>query len=1089
MRLALLLLLLAGQAAAIKPPVKTRRDAKAQVRMAGASVDPDKALRASAAPDAESARAFGEFNKGNGGKWRIRYNPRTGAPEALVEGEARPRSYRAQSAAAALASPEATAAAFLREVAGLLKLDPADLVVEKVSRGDGHSHVLYSQRYRGLPVESSRVKVHVGPDGSIIGLHSRYEPGLTLDPTPAIPAQAAADAVLRDSGLPGSEPKLVVFPNEAAGRAQLAWKLTARGKFALWRYYVDARTGEVLFRYNDLRYQCNTTGTVRGQVYDLDPSTTPALNARPFANQYVYVGTNASPAITEGDGSYCHAATGKITTSLQGPYVRVSNFRGPSAHHDNGSGAWFTQATLRSSAHPYPDNADVTDTVDLSSVLPADTVKVGPVFSAFEVGRVDDGIDIGDNDQLELLDAAGKPIAAYVGARGAFNAAAVHGTKYGLRLRSNGSGRQYGYDISVSSYLRLSSPNTLGADSNLTWVTTHTATGGRAELSIFYHLNKMRDYFLGGVNKSSAAYLSNPVVASAYFGPNFNGAFYNPEFDNLNFGDLSASNPQDVLGDDSTVVRHEYTHYVVEKIWSIQNYGQAGAVSEAIADYFAGSSLDTGSIGKYYNVSQGFGVPLRELDCRGQPTTCLTLGTNFNWTGEIHDDSVPLGQTFWDIRIDVIGLLGYANGKACADGMVFQSLLFFPESFAEFYDAMRRSAGLVSACAPQLAAVTSQVQTRFADHGLIPPTSDSFEGGRGNNGFETAVDITTYPSVSATISPAADLDFYSFAAGPGPLQIALSLPADGSFYKAYSLFLFSKTHPGQPLAQAHPPYDGFDTFGGACEAHNCTTSAPSVVLTYHVTEPGLYYVQVGGGLSTGGSNSGVNSLVPYTLTVSYEKAGALSAGIVTASYDNDLINYSVNVTSFVRTQNFAFAYAQLRDHAHNALPGTDTRQPGSYLAALPATNALGKITGSVRLEPGFAARYPAAGTVHLEVFAYNVDPDNVQVSTVSMGLSNGLNLTANGSGLKAFNNVFNPLRGGRATVRYDVQGAGRVTLRLYTLAGDHVLTLFDGEVLPGRGSVDWDGRNLAGSVVASGIYVLHAKGPGLDKRQKIVVVK
>lgn len=1094
--LSLIFLLVADQASAIKNPVKTtRRDARRGVRMTGASADPGQAIRAwSSAPSADAARKFGDFNKANGGGWKIRFNPRTGAPEALVEGEARPRTFAPMGAAGAGSppeSPENRAAAFLAENLPLLKIDPAQLEIEKVNAVGGHANVLYRQVYRGLPVENSRVKVHLGPGGTVIGAHSRYDPTLDLDPAPAVSEQAAADAVLRDGGIAPSGGTLVIFPNEDTGRAHLAWKFTARGRYALWRYYVDARTGDVLFRYNDMRYQCNTTGTIQGQVYDIDPSQS-VLAARPMGYQNVYVGLNAvTPAVTNNAGLYCHADTGKIVTSLQGPYVRVSNFRGRNVHYDNGSGVWATQATPLSSAHPYGNGVNVISTVDLSVAQP-NAVKILPVFSAFNVGGFDDGIDIVDNDQVAVLDLAGKPVANYVGNRGPFNAAAVHGRKYSLQLRSNQSGQQYGYDVAVSSYLTLTAPGVVGAP-NLTWTAGMTETSGSAQISLFYHLNKMRDYFLGGPNKSSAAFISEPVVASAYFGPNFGGAFYDPEYDNLSFGDVSDSSPQDALADDATVPRHEYSHFVMERLFPLQNYGQAGAISEALADYFAASSLNYPSIGFYFSQSQGGTGPLRELDCVVNPEPCWKLnglGPNGRpWFAEIHDDSIFLSQALWDIRRNRIAALGAGPGQKCADGLAFQALLFFPESFAEFYDAIKRAnnAQLVLECGAPAGAATI-INTAFSDHGMIPPIADALEGSRNNDGFETAVDITTYTSISATIAPASDLDFYSFSPGVGPAQLTLHLPADGNFFKAYSIFLFDRQR--RLVAEAHPAYDGFDTFAGLCESHNCTTTNSSVVLTYTVTSSsaGLHYVQIGGGY-TGFSNSGVNSASPYTFEASYTRAGALAGSIVSAKVDQDVISFAVNVTSFTRFQNYGFAHAQLRDHAAAILPGTDTRSAASFLTWLSSHNALGRITGTVRLAAGFSARYPSIGTVHLEVFGYNIDPDGVRVSTVSLGMSNPLNLTTDRSEVKAFNNVFTPSQGGKTTIKFDVTSPGRLTLRLYTLSGQLVSTVFDGDVTAGKGAVDWAGRNLGGSVVASGVYVLHALGPGLDKRQKIVVVK
>ena len=214
---------------------------------------------------------------------------------------------------------------------------------------------------------------------------------------------------------------------------------------------------------------------------------------------------------------------------------------------------------------------------------------------------------------------------------------------------------------------------------------------------------------------------------------------------------------------------------------------------------------------------------------------------------------------------------------------------------------------------------------------------------------------------------------------------------------------------------------------------------------------------------------------------------ALSGRVVSAKFDNDRISFAVNVTSHPQIQDYRFAYAQLRDHSTSIMANTLTHVPaqaGDFLTMASSENALGRITGEVALVPGFAARFPAVGTIHVEVFGYNVAG-----STVSLGLSNPLNLTTTKSELKAFNNIFNPAKGDKTTAKFDVQSGGRVTIKLYSMSGALIATLFDGEVESGKGSVDWSGRNLSGSVVASGIYLLRMEGPGISKTQKIAIVK
>ncbi len=1066
---ALLILVAALPAAAIRPSARAPEEAK---RFGLNRLErPIRRI-----PQQAVQNEFPRFNATHEGRWKLRFDPRTGAPAALSEGRTAPR-----------AGPAAAVARqFLQEQRVLLGVDPTALQVEKESRGNGHRHVLYRQTYRGVPVEFARVKVHLGEDGSVLGANSTYEPDLNLNLVPALSAAEAARAAESDSrGSADGAASLVVLPIESTGRSHLAWKVKIKAPQAAWRYYVDARTGQILFRYNNLRF--DTSGTIRGQVYDVDPSSTPGPTTRFMRNQWVYIATASARVLTDRNGLYTSTNTGKVSMGLQGPFVNVANFRGPSAHYDNGSGTWTTVASAVSSPHPYPNSTVSVSTINLTGTACADAVKFLPVFSSFKVG-VFSGADasdtagggIVDDDQLSLSDGNGDPVASFLGDRGAFNGAAVAGKIIHLTLKSNESGQQNGYDVSLSSCLTLTNPGAAGTagTADHVWTATGTPIGLRGELNLFYHLNLMHDYFLDDVNKSSAAPVSRPVVAMAHVGPNMANAFYDPDYDNLMFGDVSAAAPQDTFTDDATVTHHEYVHYLVEKIWSIQNFGQAGAISEGVADYFSASSLDDPSIGNHV-VGPG---SLRELDC-ALVAPCKVL-SNLTWKGEIHDDSIYLSQALWDIRKNRIAALGDANGKSCADGLVFQSLLFFPESFGEFYDAIRRveTEGRVSACGGASSTVQTAISSAFSAHGLILGSGDALER---NDGFETATDVSTRSAISATLYPTGDTDFYSFGAGPGLTKITLSLPAFGGYYKAYQLKLFNRSH--RLVASAAPPYNGVNTTDGTCDTLDCNTTASKIELLYNNPTGGQLYLQIAGGDTADGSASGVESATPYALVFEYPKGSALSGSIVTASFDNDTISFSVDVTTFVSSQDWRFSSAQLRDHAFNILSNTQLNQPplaGDFLTLLSSANSLGHITGSVLLTPGFAARFPSAGTVHLEVFGYNVHG-----STSSLGLSNPLNLTAQRAELTAYNNVFNPARGEKATVKYGTLAPGRVVIKLFTVTGTYIATLLDADKPAGRGSMDWDGRNLNGSVVASGIYLLHIDAPGIRKIQKIAIIK
>ncbi|HVA67118.1 MAG TPA: hypothetical protein VNK24_09385 [Elusimicrobiota bacterium] len=1060
-----------------------------------------------------SLRTFNSFNQARQWKWRARFSARNGVLSALVGGHAAPVS----------GGPRRAAFEFLSQNAAMLGVDPDSLVLTKEVSAAGVAHLLFSQTYQGLPVEFAQVKMDVDSKGSVFNYHSSYEPSLNLGAAPSVPEFRAAQIAVADAGgnAKASAGALVVWPNRQTGGDNLAWRVLVQSPSAAWRYYIDANTGNILFRYDD--YQSVTEGgTISGLVYAIDPSSTPA-SVQPFAHERVCAGSSANCTTTDASGAYSGlAGPAEVFTTLQGSYVSVANFQGPNAHYENNGASWQIVSTPLSSAHPYAPYSISFATINVSALAP-NAVEFLPVFSELNVGIYSnqgfsssgsggEASGILQDDQLTAFDSFGNPISDYVGTYSAsFKGAMGVGQKMVLELNAAGGGSGgYGFDVATSSCLVLSNPNSSGASDNLTWwPSSYTYNGMHSEISLYYQLNEMHDYFANTMAALGATGITlKPTTALALVN-NLTDAFYDPTHDDMFFGDSLDSLPSDMFADDATVPHHEYTHYVVQKIWNIQNFGQAGAISEANADYWSASSLGDPNIAAYVLQQLGYGyTPLRELDdnstqwgnCPGSAScvSCsegphcdvLTSGSSNDWTGEIHTDSLFLSQALWDIRRHLLGASA-ASGVGCANQMEFTALLSYPESFGEFQDALDAAAqnyGSVSASLPACAAagvsagnLQGYVDNAFAAHGI--------SGLSAGQGFESAVDVSTTPTVQGSIATAGQTNFYTFGAGPGLVGITLTLPAspDGQgYYSAYGITLFDRDH--DVVADVQPTLNGVGTgFAGGvqvCSSQDCTTTQQQVVLSYTNPSANHFYVRIAASPTGNNSNSGVNNSQPYTLMVSYSAAGALNSQIINASYDNDVISFDVATPVSGSTPTYSFAYAQLRDQGQNIMAETQTNENPSYLAVISTADASGAMSGKLQIQPGFAARYPAVGSVSVEIFGTDSLND-----TVSFGLSDALNLAGNTTDMQAWNNVFDPLQGQKTTVKYQLQSPGHVSLKLYTLSGTLVETLLDSDEPAGQGSVDWYGKNLRGSTVASGVYLLHINGPGISKTQKIVVVK
>ncbi len=93
--------------------------------------------------------------------------------------------------------------------------------------------------------------------------------------------------------------------------------------------------------------------------------------------------------------------------------------------------------------------------------------------------------------------------------------------------------------------------------------------------------------------------------------------------------------------------------------------------------------------------------------------------------------------------------------------------------------------------------------------------------------------------------------------------------------------------------------------------------------------------------------------------------------------------------------------------------------------------------------------------------------------------------------LKVYRSKINPNRGDSAMIRWAQPQKAPVTITVYNMVGEKIITLVDHqEYLSGQlNEVTWKGVNSSGSVVGSGIYIVHIKTEGYETYSKIAVIK
>ena len=167
-------------------------------------------------------------------------------------------------------SPLQTTVEFVDQYRDLFKMKDVAAELHLAKSEKDHlsmTHVRLQQVVHGVPVAGAELAAHYDEKGLLTSIDANLIAGIQeLDLEPKITAKVAHDVALADivasaknldeSKLSSGDGKLVVFA--AAGRpATLAFEYTVRAVFgdepAIWVTKVDAKTGEIVDRYNNLQ--------------------------------------------------------------------------------------------------------------------------------------------------------------------------------------------------------------------------------------------------------------------------------------------------------------------------------------------------------------------------------------------------------------------------------------------------------------------------------------------------------------------------------------------------------------------------------------------------------------------------------------------------------------------------------------------------------------------------------------------------------------------------------------------------------------------------------------------------------------------
>lgn len=96
-----------------------------------------------------------------------------------------------------------------------------------------------------------------------------------------------------------------------------------------------------------------------------------------------------------------------------------------------------------------------------------------------------------------------------------------------------------------------------------------------------------------------------------------------------------------------------------------------------------------------------------------------------------------------------------------------------------------------------------------------------------------------------------------------------------------------------------------------------------------------------------------------------------------------------------------------------------------------------------------------------------------------------------GTFFKIYHSQINPMHGEQARLRWAQPQDGPVTIRIFNLLGDIVITLVNhGTYSAGQyNEVSWNGKTSRGAMAGSGIYIVLLEAPGYTTKAKAAVIK
>jgi hypothetical protein len=229
---------------------------------------------------------------------------------------------------------------YVRDHTGSLRIDPSELAPrgKVTSLAGGELVQIYVPRvHRGIPVRDSSLTATINNGNLVLFGATRWGDITTLIEPRVTAAQAFGElsvAVDQPVLFNRKAPFLNLVP--ALGKSgyayRLAWVLTPeiRGDSGRWEALIDAHTGELL-QLQDLNQYGTSTRRVQGGVLPVSNDGLPpdGVEQTGWPMSWTDVTVDGATTFTDAGGNLGSCATGTMTTTLSGQFMRMADVCGP----------------------------------------------------------------------------------------------------------------------------------------------------------------------------------------------------------------------------------------------------------------------------------------------------------------------------------------------------------------------------------------------------------------------------------------------------------------------------------------------------------------------------------------------------------------------------------------------------------------------------------------------------------------------------------------------------------------------------------------------------------------------------------------